>query len=116
MQRRGFDSRGIFKTSNPAMREDLFRGVGGGTLAAPGTTMTVQGTVNKTALLLAILMISAASTWVLLDPLQATSLLWGSAIVGFVIALVTIFRPQWSPITAPVYALVEGVFLALISG
>jgi uncharacterized YccA/Bax inhibitor family protein len=32
-----------------------------------------------------------------------------------VVALATIFRPQWSPYTAPLYALVEGVFLGLIS-
>jgi uncharacterized YccA/Bax inhibitor family protein len=114
MQRRGFDSRGMFRTSNPALRDDLFRGLGG-TLAAPGTTMTVQGAVNKTAALLLLLMFSAASTWVLVDPVGNIPLLIGTALVGFVIAMATIFRPRWSPYTAPVYALVEGVFLGMIS-
>jgi uncharacterized YccA/Bax inhibitor family protein len=114
MQRRGFDSRGMFRTSNPALRDDLFRGMGG-TLAAPGTTMTVQGAVNKTASLLLLLMFSAAATWVLIDPAGNTPLLIGTALVGFVIAMATIFRPRWSPYTAPVYALVEGVFLGMIS-
>jgi uncharacterized YccA/Bax inhibitor family protein len=113
MQRRGFDSRGMFRTSNPALREDIFKG--GGPLVAPGQTMTVDGTVNKTSLLLLLLMISAAATWIMVDPFEARGLLWGSLIVGFVVALATVFRPQWSPVTAPVYALVQGVFLGLIS-
>ena len=39
----------------------------------------------------------------------------GGAIGGFILALVTIFKKQWSPITAPLYALVEGFFLGAIS-
>jgi uncharacterized YccA/Bax inhibitor family protein len=114
MQRRGFDSRAMFRTSNPALREDVFRGTVG-VPTAPGQTMTVDGAVNKTSLLLLLLMISAAVTWIMVDPFQATGLLWGSLLVGFVIALATIFRPRWSPYTAPVYALVEGVFLGVVS-
>jgi uncharacterized YccA/Bax inhibitor family protein len=104
----------MFRTSNPALRSDLFRGLGG-TMAAPGTTMTVEGAVNKTATLLLLLMFSGAATWVLVDPPRSTGLLWGSLLVGFVLALATIFRPRWAPWTAPVYALVEGVFLGAIS-
>ena len=36
-------------------------------------------------------------------------------IAGFVLALVTIFAKKWSPITAPLYAICEGVFLGAIS-
>jgi uncharacterized YccA/Bax inhibitor family protein len=39
----------------------------------------------------------------------------GGLIGGFVIALVTIFKKEWSPITAPVYALLEGLVLGGIS-
>src|SRR5690606_9204169 len=40
---------------------------------------------------------------------------WGGAIGGFVIALVTVFKKEWAPVTAPLYALVEGFFLGAIS-
>ncbi len=41
--------------------------------------------------------------------------LWGGLIGGFVLALVTIFKKEWAPVTAPLYALVEGLFLGAIS-
>ena len=41
--------------------------------------------------------------------------MWGGAIGGFVIAMVTVFKKEWSPVTAPLYALVEGFFLGAIS-
>ena len=85
MARRGFDSRGMFRTSNPALRGDMLRGLGG-TFAAPGTTMTVEGAVNKTGLLLLLLLLSAGSTWVLTDPPASFGLMLGAILVGFVIA------------------------------
>jgi uncharacterized YccA/Bax inhibitor family protein len=37
------------------------------------------------------------------------------AIGGFIVALLTIFKPQWSSVTAPIYSLLQGVFLGGIS-
>jgi len=104
----------MFRTANPARRGDMLRGLDGA-FAPPGTTMTIEGTVNKTSLLLLLLVLSAGSTWVLTDPPASFGLMLGAVLVGFVVALVTIFRPQVSPWTAPVYALLEGVFLGAIS-
>src|SRR6267143_1456021 len=39
----------------------------------------------------------------------------GGLFGGFVVALVTIFKKEWSPVTAPVYALLEGLALGGIS-
>jgi uncharacterized YccA/Bax inhibitor family protein len=39
----------------------------------------------------------------------------GGAIGGLILALVTVFKKEWSPVTAPMYALVEGLFLGSIS-
>jgi uncharacterized YccA/Bax inhibitor family protein len=39
----------------------------------------------------------------------------GSAILGFIVAMVTIFKPTWAATTAPIYAAVEGVFLGALS-
>jgi uncharacterized YccA/Bax inhibitor family protein len=37
------------------------------------------------------------------------------ALGGFIAALVTIFKPAWAPVTAPIYALLEGLFIGGIS-
>lgn len=38
-----------------------------------------------------------------------------SAILGFIIALVTTFKKEWAPVTAWIYAAVEGVFLGVVT-
>lgn len=82
-------------------------------------TMTIQGTVSKTLILLALAVAGAATIWgpAVSDP-QApvvTMGLWGGLIGGFIMAIVTSFKPTWAPITAPIYAMLEGVFLGAIS-
>src|SRR5699024_11576116 len=42
-------------------------------------------------------------------------LIFGSAIGGFIVALITIFVPKASPITGPLYAILEGLLLGAIS-
>jgi uncharacterized YccA/Bax inhibitor family protein len=104
----------IVKTSNPAFNTATFQHPD---YAAPaGATMTVQGAISKTFLLLAIL--SATAIWSWSEAAQGNltqGLLFGSAIGGFVVAMITIFKPSLSPWTAPVYAALEGVFLGAIS-
>lgn len=79
--------------------------------------MTLQGTVNKTGLLLLMVFFTAIFTWNLAregSP-TLTAWVWGGAIGGLILGLVTAFKPVWSPVTAPLYALVEGLFLGGIS-
>jgi uncharacterized YccA/Bax inhibitor family protein len=102
------------KTSNPAFNTAVFQNPD---YAAPASaTMTVQGAVSKTFLLLAILSATAIWSW---SESAAGNLsqgvLIGSAIGGFVVALITIFKPTVAPWTAPVYAALEGVFLGALS-
>ncbi len=80
-------------------------------------TMTVKGTINKSFLLLGLLMVSAYFAWTLMPtlPVPPNVLLIGSAIIGFVLVLVSVFKPTASPYIAPAYAIVEGVFLGGIS-
>jgi uncharacterized YccA/Bax inhibitor family protein len=77
---------------------------------------TVQGTMSKTFLLLAIL--SGTGLWAF-HTMAAGQLAYPvvgvSAIAGFVLAMVTIFKPTLSPWTAPVYAAMQGVFLGSLS-
>jgi uncharacterized YccA/Bax inhibitor family protein len=90
-------------------------GTGGGQ-----RVMTVDGTISKTAILLILLVSSAAFTWsqvleggVVNDGILPVVIITG--LVGLVVALVTAFRPLLSPYTAPAYALIEGVFVGGIS-
>jgi uncharacterized YccA/Bax inhibitor family protein len=102
-----------FRTSNPVLSEKAFRDV-----VATGETMTLQGTVNKTGFLLLCAVVTAAWTWGMAHsetPEVAVPWIFGGMIGGFVVALVTVFKKQWAAITAPVYALLEGLALGGIS-
>ncbi len=103
-------------TANPAMNEAVYGRAG---LAdSPSHVMTLPGTVCKTALLVVFLLAAATYTWSQTLGGDA-SLVSGWAIFGsiggFLIALVTIFFPKASPITAPIYAVFEGAVLGSIS-
>jgi uncharacterized YccA/Bax inhibitor family protein len=39
----------------------------------------------------------------------------GSGIAGFVVALITVFKKTAAPITAPIYAAIEGILLGILS-
>jgi len=84
-----------------------------------GSFMTLQGTVNKTGILLALVVLTASYTWnqffISEDASSVMPLAIGGAIVGFVLALATIFKKNWSGVTAPAYALAQGLFLGAIS-
>ncbi|PSR03511.1 MAG: hypothetical protein BRD50_05760 [Bacteroidetes bacterium SW_11_45_7] len=85
-------------------------------LASETEAMTVQGTVNKTALMLIILLLPALYTWNLyFSGGHVTAFIWGGAIAGLVLAVVTVFKKEWSPVTAPAYAVCEGLFLGALS-
>ena len=70
--------------------------------------MSLDGTVNKTGILLALCVGGAFFGW------NAPGLALPAVIIGFVIALFTIFRPKNSPYTAPAYAAIEGVALGCL--
>lgn len=99
----------LMRTSNPALNERAFKGQG-----AYGEAMTLQGTVNKTGLLLLCVVATSAWTWGLShSPAPEAAIPWmiGGLFGGFIVALVTIFKQSWAPLTAPIYALLEGLAL-----
>ena len=106
-------------TANPAMNEAVYGRAG--YAESKVNAMTLGGTVLKTSLLLAILVVAAGFTWGKVasgdagDMQLAYGLLIGGAIGGFIMAFVTIFIPKASPYTAPIYAALEGLFLGAIS-
>jgi uncharacterized YccA/Bax inhibitor family protein len=103
------------RSGNPALSDSTFSSEG----RVLEHSMTLQGTVNKTGILLGILVLTAVYTWNLFfqtgNPAAVMPTAIGGAIGGFVLALITIFKKAWSPITAPIYAALEGLFLGGIS-
>ncbi len=78
--------------------------------------MTITGTVNKTAMSLAVLMVAAMYVWGKGAQGQLPMFwVWGGVIGGFVMALATAFKPVWAPYTTPLYAALEGLALGGIS-
>ena len=73
--------------------------------------MTLDGTVNKTGVLLGLCFIGAIISWNIPNPL----LMFGGALVGFGLAMYTSFVPRNAGITAPIYAFLKGLFLGGIS-
>jgi uncharacterized YccA/Bax inhibitor family protein len=108
------------RTSNPALSEETFdKFARQGHFDNRTDVMTVEGTANKTGILLLLCVIAASFTWnLVLNPggIQlAVPLAIGGAIGAFIVALVAIFKPSSSPITGPMYAALEGLFLGAIS-
>jgi uncharacterized YccA/Bax inhibitor family protein len=87
------------------------------TITLPGAeAMTERGTLNKFFLLFLLVMGSASLTWkAFYDGVNVMPWMFGSAILGFITAMVVIFKNQWAAYLTPVYALFEGVFLGAIS-
>ena len=75
-------------------------------------TMTVSGTINKSFLMLILLIASAAVTWSMANPIIFAI---GGAIVGFILVLIATFKPQYSGFLAPGYAIFEGLFIGGVS-
>lgn len=73
--------------------------------------MTVQGAVNKTFILTGILFIAAIAAWQVASP----ALMWVGLIGGIIAAIATYMKPNIANITAPLYAIFEGLALGTIS-
>jgi uncharacterized YccA/Bax inhibitor family protein len=102
------------RSGNPVLSDKTFRG-----LPRAGEAMTLGGTVNRTAIMLALVLITAGWTWnqfyVTQNPAAVAPYMWVGLIGGLILALVTVFKKTWAPITAPIYALLEGLALGGIS-
>ncbi|KRO86377.1 MAG: hypothetical protein ABR90_02240 [Cryomorphaceae bacterium BACL29 MAG-121220-bin8] len=102
-----------FRSGNPALSSKVFENT---TQRKQGAlliddVMTIKGTVDKTAISLILLLtagyFSFSEEMFFLIPI--------GGIGGFIIALVTIFKKTWAPITVPLYAIFQGLLLGGIS-
>jgi len=107
------------RSGNPALKPSTFLDLGTGTVTdVRGGAMTLNGTVNRTAMLLVLTLAGALYTWNIFFTGGAANLMpyvLVGGIGGFIVAMVTIFKKTWAPITAPLYAALEGLFIGAIS-
>jgi uncharacterized YccA/Bax inhibitor family protein len=97
----------MMKSGNPALSKKTFENLSSKT----AEVMTLEGTVNKTAISLAILLCAAYYTYS--NAAMGYILVGGGG--GFIVAIVTVLKKEWSPITVPIYAVLEGLTLGGIS-
>jgi len=106
------------RTANPALNNKTFQSLPKARTKAE--RMTIQGTANKTGIMLLLLIIPAMYVWNQFfatgaNPASVIPFTIGGAIGGLIVAMVTIFKKTWAPVTAPIYAVLEGAFLGGIS-
>jgi|688.fasta_scaffold444690_2 uncharacterized YccA/Bax inhibitor family protein len=104
-------------TSNPAFKEKTWANA---ERDASGAVMTLNGTAMKAGFLGALLVASAAYPWHLfftsnVSTAALTPFILIGCVGGFITAMITIFKQKAAPITAPIYAIFEGLALGGIS-
>ena len=104
------------RTANPALNAKTFESVSSDTYDYDHQ-MTLGGTVNKSGILLLVLIAAASYTWEKATAQDAAVMTWmfGGLIAGLILALITVFKKTAAPVTAPLYAAAEGLFLGGIS-
>ena len=97
----------MMRSGNPALSSKTFENLS----TTSSDVMTLDGAVNKTVISMGILLFAAYYTYsnAIMDYILI------GFIGGFVVALVTIFKKSWSPVTVPIYAVLEGLALGGIS-
>ena len=103
------------RTANPALKERTFTGV---RAAAGEPAMSLQGTATKSFVLVLLTVFAASFTWNAVASgnvgiLMPATMVGG--IGGFIVALITVFKPKASPYTGPIYAVLEGLLLGGVS-
>ena len=103
------------ESGNPVLGKETFKR----SLTADEGVMTFQGALNKTGLLLLLTIATAYFTWTrTMDPLTVGAMypyMMGGVFGGFVVAMIIIFKQNLAPYLAPLYAILEGLFLGGIS-
>ena len=107
----------MWESSNPALRNDNVFNEVYGRLAERADTITLQGVVNRTGLLVLIAVAAGAGGYALVGAMP--SILWISCIAAFIVSLGVYFvihgKPALAPVLAPLYAIVEGAFLGALT-
>ena len=102
-----------YRSGNPSLNSKTFQNLErpSGSHLLRDDVMTIQGTVDKTGISLALLIFAGYFAHV---PDGFMFMIIGG-LGGFIVAIITIFKKTWAPITVPLYAILEGLFLGSIS-
>jgi len=103
------------KSGNPVLNSKAFTQTG----VITGDRMTVSGVIGKSVIMLVLLTMTAGWVWSRFYAEGTVESVFpymiGGAIGGLVFAIASSFKPNWSPIAAPLYAICEGLFIGGIS-
>jgi len=104
------------RSANPALNDNTFARFAEVSVPAE-ERMTLMGTVHKTGILLALVLLTSGITWKMVGVGHPKVWVWaiGGAVGGLIFALITCFVPRIAAFTAPCYALLKGLFLGAIS-
>ena len=100
-------------SSNPMLNSNVTENV-----ILEGRPMTIAGAINKTIILLGVVVLVAYFAWTICAggfSDKANALLLMGSIAGLILAIITSFNPKSSPITAPAYAICEGFVVGIVS-
>jgi uncharacterized YccA/Bax inhibitor family protein len=102
------------RSGNPVLPNSTFTDV---TQRGYSRPMTLTGVINRSIFLLLLVAGTAAGVWSYCNsnPGAIYPMVMVGTLGGFVVAMVTTFKRDWSPFTAPVYAVLEGVFIGGLS-
>lgn len=103
----------FMSSSNPFVSEKHFAGSNNAGISREADVMTVQGAATKSLILTSILIISAIVFGAMVP--FSTTMLYGGGFLGLGLAVGAFYKPEWSPFLAPLYAVVEGVVVGMIS-
>ncbi|MFC4231831.1 Bax inhibitor-1/YccA family protein [Parasediminibacterium paludis] len=107
----------LFKSGNPTLTQKIFDKSYAHEAAMQGT-MSVRGTINKFGFLLLMIIGGASYTWHLNESLRQNEMYTFTmigAFGGMICAFAIIFKNNWAQYIAPLYAVLEGLFIGGIS-
>ncbi len=106
----------LFKSGNPALSENKFRDTVLADVVTHENAMTINGTLQKFGFLFLMVLGTAFYSWKeFAEGGNVVPLIWGGALGGLVVAIILVFKKEWSPYLAPLYALLEGLFVGAVS-
>jgi uncharacterized YccA/Bax inhibitor family protein len=77
--------------------------------------MTAEGVSRKTFILFSLLLAAAVVGWTQVDVGTPPSWMLPAILIALGALLIGVFKPEWSPIIGPIYAIVEGLVVGAIS-
>jgi uncharacterized YccA/Bax inhibitor family protein len=103
----------LFKSGNPSLTEKIFSK---SLTAEQDGVMTVRGALHKFGFIFFMMMASAGYTWhAYYQGQNVGGYMIGGVIGGLIVAIVITFKRSWSSYLAPLYGLMEGLFVGGLS-